>query len=134
MQIGITSWGPEVKAAKCGTRHLPGVYMRVSSFASFINDPNPVIEPFPTGDAPYPTVTGVAKVGETLTCNAPPLGGSPATLSYKWIFNSKLISRKPTTTATRDMVGHSVGCTITAHNAGGHFEMFTPRVGRLVIR
>ncbi len=40
VQIGITSWGPEAKDAKCGTRPLPGVYMRVSSFASFINDPN----------------------------------------------------------------------------------------------
>jgi secreted trypsin-like serine protease len=134
VQIGITSWGPEVKDAKCGAKPLPGVYMRVSSFASFITDPNPVIEPFPTGDAPYPTVTGVAKVGETLACNAPPLGGNPATLSYAWIFNNKVISRKATATATRDMVGHSVGCTLAARNAGGHIEMFTPRIGRLVIR
>jgi secreted trypsin-like serine protease len=134
VQIGITSWGPEVKDAKCGAEPLPGVYMRVSSFASFINDPNPVIEPFPTGDAPYPTVSGVAKVGQTLTCNVPPLGGSPATLSYAWIRNNKVISRKATVTATREMVGHSVGCTATARNAGGHIEMFTPRIGRLVVR
>jgi secreted trypsin-like serine protease len=134
VEIGITSWGPEVKDAKCGVKPLPAVAMRVSSFASFINDPNPVIEPFATGDAPYPTVTGVAKVGETLTCNAPPLGGSPARLSYAWIFNNKVISRKATATATRDMVGHSVGCTLTARNNGGHVELFTPRVGRLVIR
>jgi hypothetical protein len=108
--------------------------MRVSSFASFITNPNPVIEPFATGDAPYPTVTGVAKVGQTLTCNAPPLGGSPATLSYRWIFNNKVISRKSTAMATRDMVDHSVGCTVTARNASGHVEMFTPRIGRLVVR
>jgi secreted trypsin-like serine protease len=134
VEIGITSWGPEVKAAKCGAKPLPDVYMRVSSFASFINDPDPVIEPFPTGDAPYPTVTGVAKVGQTLTCNVPPLGGSPATLSYAWIRNNKVISRKATATATREMVGHSVGCTVTARNASGHIEMFTPRIGRLVVR
>ena len=134
VQIGITSWGPEVKAAKCGAKPLPGVYTRVSSFLSFINDPNPVIEPFPTGDAPYPTVSGVAKVGHTLTCNAPPLGGSPATLSYRWIWNNKVISRKATATAIRDMRDHSVGCTVIARNAGGHIEMFTPRIGRLVVR
>jgi hypothetical protein len=108
--------------------------MRVSSFLSFINETNPVIEPFPTGDAPYPTVSGVAKVGQTLTCNAPPLGGSPSTLSYTWIWHNKVISRKSTATATRDMAGHSVGCTVTARNASGHVDMFTPRIGRLVIR
>jgi secreted trypsin-like serine protease len=134
VEIGITSWGPEVKDAKCGVKPLPEVAMRVSSFLSFINDPNPVIEPFPTGDAPYPTVTGTAKVGQTLTCNVPPLGGSPATVSYRWLFHNKVISRTKTATATRDMVGHSVGCTAAARNASGHIEMFTPRIGRLVIR
>jgi secreted trypsin-like serine protease len=134
VEIGITSWGPEVKDAKCGVKPLPEVAMRVSSFASFINDPDPVIEPFPTGDAPYPTVTGVAKVGQTLTCNPPPLGGSPAKLSYAWLWHNKVISRKATAVATRDMVNRSVGCTVTARNASGHVEMFTPRIGRLVIR
>ena len=134
VEIGITSWGPEVKDAKCGVKPLPEVAMRVSSFLSFINDPNPVIEPFPTGDAPYPTVSGTAKVGQTLTCNVPPLGGSPATVSYRWLFHNKVISRTKTATATRDMVGHSVGCTATVRNASGHVEMFTPRIGRLVIR
>ena len=134
VEIGITSWGPEVKDAKCGVKPLPEVAMRVSSFSSFINDPDPVIEPFPTGDTPYTTVTGTAKVGQTLTCNVPPLGGSPATLSYRWLWNNKVISRKATATAIRAMAGHSVGCTATARNASGHIEMFSPRVGRLVIR
>jgi len=90
VQIGITSWGPEVKDAKCGRRHLPGVYMRTSSFAAFINDPNPVIQPFPTDpEHDFTRVTGVPKVGQTLTCNPPQFGGSPATLSYRWIFNFK---------------------------------------------
>ena len=93
VEIGITSWGPEVKDAKCGAKPLPEVAMRVSSFLPFINDPNPVIEPFPTGDTPYATVSGVAKVGQTLTCNVPALGGSPATLPYRWMFNSKVVSR-----------------------------------------
>jgi hypothetical protein len=134
VQIGITSWGPEVKDAKCGRVPLPGVYMRVSSFLSFINDPNPVIEPFPP-DAfkDYPTVTGVGKVGQTLTCNAPALGGSPATLSYRWIFDSKTVSRQRTATATRAMAGRTVGCIVTARNAGGHYVAYTPAVGRLKI-
>ncbi len=134
VQIGITSWGPEVKDAACGTRRLPGVYMRVSSFASFITDPNPVILPFPLGPDDFPTVTGEAKVGATLTCNPPRMGGSPSTLHYKWVFDNKTISTRQTTTATKDMVGRSVGCLIKATNASGGFDMSTPAVGRLIIR
>ncbi|TML07111.1 MAG: serine protease [Actinobacteria bacterium] len=134
VQIGITSWGPEVKDAKCGRRHLPGVYTRTSSFASFINDPNPVIEPFPTDpEHNFPRVTGVPKVGETLTCNPPQFGGSPATLSYRWIFNFKTVSRKQTLVATKAMAGHRAGCHVTARNAGGQFTDDSPRVGDLVI-
>jgi hypothetical protein len=115
-------------------QHLPGVYMRASSFAAFINDPNPVIEPYPLGPVDYPTVTGAAKVGATLTCNPPQFGGSPSTLSYRWVFGNRTISTKPTATAIRAMVGHSVGCSVTARNASGHFDTFAPKVGRLVIR
>jgi Trypsin len=134
VQIGVTSWGPEVKDAKCGAKHLPGVYMRVSSFASFVTDPNPVIEPFQLGDEGFPKVTGVPKVGETLTCNPPHLGGSPATLHYKWVFHNKVVSTKQTVQALRVMAGHSVGCSVVARNAGGHFDVFSPRVGRLTVQ
>jgi secreted trypsin-like serine protease len=135
VQIGITSWGPEVKDAKCGTQHLPGVYMRISSFTSFINEANPVIEPYPLDpDGALPNVTGVPKVGQTLTCNPPAFGGSPSKLSFKWIFNNKTVSTKQTATATSAMVGHSVGCNVTARNASGHFDTFSPAIGRLVIK
>jgi hypothetical protein len=108
--------------------------MRTSSFASFINDPNPVIQPYqlPGFDA-YPTVTGTARVGGTLTCNPPGFGGSPATLSFKWVFNNKTISRKQTVVATPAMAGHSVGCLIVARNASGHFDVSSPHIGRLTI-
>jgi Trypsin len=134
VQIGVTSWGPEVKDARCGTKHLPGVYMRVSSFASFINDPNPVIQPYqlPGFDA-FPTVTGDARVGGAITCNPPGFGGSPAKLSFKWVFNNKTISRKQTITAIPAMGGHSVACSVVARNASGHFDTFTPHIGRLTI-
>lgn len=135
VQIGITSWGPEVKDARCGRRHLPGVYMRTSSFASFIHDPDPVIEPYPaaplTDLASEPKVTGIGKVGETLTCNPPLFAGSPSTLSYKWILNLRTVSRTPTLKVPKDAVGHFLGCTVTAHNASGHFTVVTGRVNRV---
>jgi hypothetical protein len=131
VQIGVTSWGPEVRDARCGTRRLPGVYMRVSSFASFITDPNPVVQPFPLRD--FSTVTGDPRVGSVLTCNAPPFGGSPAHLSYRWIFRGRLVSTSRTATATRAMAGHSVGCVVTARNAGGRFVVTNAAAGRLVV-
>jgi hypothetical protein len=135
VQIGITSWGPEVKNAPCGRRHLPGVYMRVSSFASFINEPDPVIQPYPaaplTDLASAPKVTGVGKVGRTLTCNPPQFAGSPSTLSYKWILNLRVVSRTATLKVPRDAVGHFLGCNVTARNASGHFDVVTPHVNRV---
>jgi hypothetical protein len=135
VQIGITSWGPEVKNAPCGRRHLPGVYMRVSSFASFIDEPDPVIQPYPaaplTDLASVPTVTGVGKVGRTLTCNPPQFAGSPSTLSYKWILNLRVVSRTAALKVPRDAVGHFLGCNVTARNASGHFDIVTPRVSRV---
>ncbi len=135
LQIGITSWGPEVKDAKCGREHLPGVYMRTSSFASFINQANPVIEPYPaaalTDLASTPKVTGIGKVGRTLTCNPPTFAGSPSKLSYEWILKTKSVSRTPTLKVTKDMIGHAMGCTVTARNPSGHFVVFTPHANRV---
>ena len=122
-----------MKDASCGRKHLPGVYMRTSSFASFINATNPVISPYMLDANDFPRVTGTPEVGATLTCNPPKFGGTPSTLHYTWIFNSKTISTKQTVTAIRAMAGHSVGCNISARNASSHFEVSTPRAGRLRI-
>ncbi|MDQ1741315.1 MAG: hypothetical protein QOE53_2967 [Pseudonocardiales bacterium] len=135
VQIGITSWGPEVKDAKCGRRHLPGVYMRTASFGSFIHETNPVIQPYPaapfTDLAAQPKVTGTGTVGETLTCNPPLFAGSPATLSYKWVLNFKAVSRTPTLRVTKAMIGHTMGCSVTARNASGRYQVFTPNVSQV---
>ena len=135
VQIGITSWGPEVKDAKCGKRHLPGVYMRTSSFASFIDEQNPVIQPFPAAGpldlASDPKTTGIGRVGETLTCHPPVFGGSPAKLSYQWILDFKTITKSPTVKVTKAMIGHKMGCNVTARNASGHFQAFPGAVDRV---
>jgi hypothetical protein len=134
VQIGITSWGPEVKDAKCGTQRLPGVYMRVSALRDFIDEPTPVIEPFPApGSEDFPKVTGTPEVGATLTCVPPAFGGSPAKLHYKWIVDNKTISTKQTVTATRAMAGHGIPCHVTATNASGSITVDTPAVSRLKI-
>jgi hypothetical protein len=135
VQIGITSWGPEVKDAKCGRRPLPGVTMRTASFAPFIAEANPVIEPYPAAPlldlASEPKVTGVGRVGETLTCNPPQFAGSRSKLSYRWVLNLRTVSRTPTLKVTREMIGHNMGCSVTARNASGHFETIAGLVNRV---
>jgi hypothetical protein len=135
VQVGVTSWGPEVKDAKCGRRHLPGVYMRVASFRSFLAEQNPVIQPFPAAapldPASTPKTTGIGKVGEILTCHPPVFGGSPAKLSYRWVLNFKTVSRTPTLKVTRAMIGHRMGCNVTARNASGRFQAFAGKVDRV---
>ena len=49
VQLGVTSWGEETMEIACGQRALPDVAMRVSSFSAFINQANPVIQPYTTG-------------------------------------------------------------------------------------
>jgi hypothetical protein len=135
VQIGVTSWGPEVKDAPCGRRHLPGVYMRTSSFLPFIHEASPVIQPFPAAGAldpaSDPKTTGTGRVGQTLTCHPPVFGGSPAKLSFQWVLNFKTVSRKPTLKVTKAMIGHRMGCNVTARNAGGHFQAFPGTADRV---
>ncbi len=127
LQIGITSWGPEVMNGACGQQHLPNVAMRTSSFTAFINDPKPVIEPFTLHPGSNATVTGTARVGRTVTCKVPELGAARATLSYTWrlVQNTDRVrarGQKLKITAALYHVASSprrLFCTATARNAGG---------------
>jgi secreted trypsin-like serine protease len=49
VQIGVTSWGAEVKDKNRGVAHLPAVWMRVSSFHDFLADPQPTLAPHTAG-------------------------------------------------------------------------------------
>jgi secreted trypsin-like serine protease len=134
VQIGVTSWGAEVKDAQCGTEGLPNVTMRVSSFAAFITNPNPVIQPYQAdADGLGPKVTGSGKVGQPITCEPPQFAGSPAKLSYKWYVKNKVISRAQTIAAPAANAGHRTPCTVTARNAGGSFTITSAPANRLKI-
>ena len=136
VQIGITSWGPEVKDAKCGRRHLPGVYMRTVVVRVVHQRPEPG-DPAVSRDRSRARFTQGhghrPKVGQTLTCDPAQFGGSPATLSYRWIFNFKTVSRKQTIVVTKRDDRPRAGCHVTARNAGGRYVDDSPRVGDLVI-
>jgi secreted trypsin-like serine protease len=136
VQIGVTSWGAEVMEVQCGQGSLPNVAMRVSSFASFINQKKPVIEPYTTGKGHrQPRIVGAARVGSTVTCKPPTLGGAPLKLSYEWSVgrNGAIVPLRgthgPMLKITKAIFkralpaeGRILFCTVTARNAGGSFK------------
>ena len=110
VQLGITSWGAEVMEVACGQRSLPNVAMRVSSFASFINQATPVIQPYTTGHGfRHTRITGDARLGNTVTCKPPKLAGAPLKLSYEWSVG--------TNTGTFKAIRHAHGATLKITNA-----------------
>jgi hypothetical protein len=133
VQIGVLSWGGEVMEVGCGQRPMPNVAMRVASFASFIDQAKPVIQPYTTGGFRHTRITGVARVGNTVTCKAPRIGGAPFKLSYEWLIGTSTggtrtirrtrVARLKVTQAiynrARPANGRILFCIATARNAGG---------------
>jgi secreted trypsin-like serine protease len=145
VQIGVTSWGAETMDGECGEKFLPDVYMRTAAFTAFINQKKPVIEPFLKRSRPAggrftgsgTRLLGVARVGDTITCKAPKLGGDPYKLSYTWQKTTRLGfvdirgETKPTLKITRSIYRQAqkearrVACTATARNKGGSLSLFS---------
>jgi secreted trypsin-like serine protease len=142
VQIGITSWGPEVMNGACGQKFLPDVYMRTAAFRKFIDSKDPVIEPFAPKANRQATskVAGTARVGKTVTCTSPKLGGDPAKLSYSWsvVKRSGFATLKGQTSRTLEVTNavysaaakesRRLLCTATARNAGGSLTMLSGSV------
>jgi secreted trypsin-like serine protease len=91
VQIGVTSWGAEVKEKQCGKAHLPAVWMRVSKFHDFITAADPVLRPYTRGKV---KLTGK----RTLTCHAPTFAGTSPKVTYRWgvpRYPHQLIQQQP---------------------------------------
>jgi hypothetical protein len=133
VQIGVTSWGAEVMNGPCGVKPLPDVAMRLSSFASFLHAAKPAIEPFTLRRGANAKIAGTGRVGRTLSCRAPKLGGVRVKVSYRWQAASTDFvdlkgghhRRLKLTHAIYRQSGvvHRVVCTVTARNAGGTLEL-----------
>jgi hypothetical protein len=84
VQVGITSWGPETMDGACGEKPLPAVEMRTSAYTRFIHSAKPANEPFSQGSGTS-RIVGTARVGRTVTCRPPKLGGGGRSrLTYSW--------------------------------------------------
>jgi secreted trypsin-like serine protease len=139
VQIGVTSWGAEVKDKKCGATRLPSVWMRVSAYHDFLTNPNPVLAPHTAARK-----GAVKRAGHKLTCVAPAFGGSPARVSYRWgvaRFKGQLIpeiphpltlikgaTKRTFTTGGKATRGKKIACQIHAVNAGGEWTVYSPSV------
>lgn len=77
LHIGATSWGDI-----CGEPRFPGVYSRTFPLLSFITSANPVFRP---SNEVLPSVRGIPKPGQTLSCDPGRWSGSPATFTYRWL-------------------------------------------------
>ncbi len=146
VQIGVTRWGPQRMNGACGERFLPDVYMRTAAFTAFINQKKPVIEPFlnrrrSTGfGSAASKIVGTPRVGNTVKCTVPKLGGDPYKVSFVWSEETKAGytdipgATKPKLKVTRAIYRHGLeesrrlACTATARNAGGSLSMFSGSV------
>jgi hypothetical protein len=145
VQIGITSWGPEVMNGACGEKFLPDVYMRTAAFKAFIDSKKPVIEPFSSrhGGTFGPSlskIAGTARIGNTVTCTVPKLGGDPYRLTYTWSVAKDagfvaIPGKTKRTIKVTDAVYHfaikesrRLFCTAVARNAGGSLAMVSGSV------
>jgi hypothetical protein len=137
VQIGVTSWGAEVKDNGCGTAYLPAVWMRVSHYHALLTARDPVLAPHTTA-----LKATLRRHGHRLTCVAPAFGGSKAKLRYAWgvaRFKGQLIQEIPHplklvaagrrfTTGGKRTRGKQIACRVRARNAGGHWTTFSPSV------
>lgn len=142
VQVGVTSWGAEVKNGVCGDSLLPNVPMRVAAFSSFITQAEPVIEPYTAngkagglGSGAVAHVAGVARVGKTVSCTPPKLAGDPFKLSYAWavVRKSGFVDLKgahghrlritPAIFHRAFRLSRRLSCTVFAGNAGGTLKV-----------
>jgi secreted trypsin-like serine protease len=143
VQTGVTSWGAEVMDGPCGVKPLPDVAMRVSSFASFLGAKKLTIEPYTRRRHANAQIIGSRRIGHTVSCRTPKLGGDHVKISYRWqaasTDNHDLKgSHRPTLKLTNSIyrqsgIVHQIVCTVTARNAGGTLELMSGSI-RLIRR
>jgi hypothetical protein len=81
---------------------------------------SPVTTPLPVNTA-VPTISGIARVGQSLSCSQGAWSNSPTGYTYQWNRDGTPIGGATNVTYTVQAADqtHSLTCTVTASNAGG---------------
>ncbi|MFL5781656.1 MAG: S1 family serine peptidase [Thermoleophilaceae bacterium] len=123
--VGITSGGHG-----CGRPGVPGYYTWVQSpeIQQVIANPSP--EGAPTAPDANPTVSGVLRVGRTVTCNPPVAAGANPT-QYFWYRHTQAagfvsLGRGRTITLPQSAFGSRVDCDVRYESPGGFAYKETP--------
>jgi hypothetical protein len=124
--VGITSSG-----IGCGRLGVPGYYTWVQSqeVLQVIGNPNPAAAPAGPPVA-NPRVTGVYRVGRTVTCDPPSLDGATAT-QYFWYRSTgtgtyPFFGRGRTIKLPAATLGKRVGCDVRYEGPGGFVYKESP--------
>jgi hypothetical protein len=124
--VGITSGGHG-----CGRPAVPGYYTWVQSpeILQVIANPSPAAAPA-APPAANPTVTGVLRVGRTVTCNPPPLAGASAK-QYLWYRHTQAagfvsLGRGHTIVLPVSALGSRVECDVRYEGPGGFVYKESP--------
>ena len=111
--VGVVSWGP-----RCGTERDPEIYANAVAGRRFALDPTPVWAPQAVGG---PRVTGVPRVGRTVTCQVRWLVRPSRKLSYSFVLDGKQVQegRRPSYRLRPADRGKQVSCGAGGETAGG---------------
>ena len=115
--VGPKTTDPGLIAMDVLTRHAQPGGATDSAITPLINRLKATLAPV---NSIAPKVTGIAKVGQTVTCNGGTWKKSPTGYTYAWYNGASTpVSRQQTLTLSPTQLGKSMRCTVTATNAFG---------------
>ncbi len=116
----------------------PGAFTRVSAYSTWLapvfSDPNVTMPPTSTGAA---QISGTAEIGQTVTCNVPPISGNVQRIIYEW-FTSQSPNGEMSLLASGSNwaqfrivsgVGSYLSCRISVDGLAGEFHSQSAAIG-----
>ena len=105
-----------------------------NSLPAASNAIGPIREPAPVNLSPA-VVTGDPNIGNVLSCSPGGWSNNPTSFTYSWRDPQPITDAVgPTLDVTPDLIGKSIACLVTAHNASGQAMNLSNWVGPVAYR